>query len=242
MAAEQKTTLLQRSSIRTMRKDLKRLREADVVQESKKIIQAEVPAPTPVPPKKIVIQAVGAPEVKNPVATSPQNIEEIEKQKAFLLKQQQEELEAKAKKIKDEKEALMPEKNALVQAQKKWESSLNPIIEKQNKANEDEQAAIEKKRWPIEQELAKIKTKINEVDEKYQHYEKEEQEVSGGVAKTQATVQNIQNNLEARKEQKKQEAATPTQKVPTPTEDQRRKKFMEDIEAWASSQDKNPKT
>ncbi len=68
--------LVKSSDIRTMKKDLQRLREADVVRESQKIIQAKPgPAPTTKTPPKAAPVAVAQPQQKPiaaPVAAQPQ--------------------------------------------------------------------------------------------------------------------------------------------------------------------------
>ena len=60
----QEENLIQRANIRTMRKDLKQLRESDVLRESEKIIKLKIPSSKPsqasiaIKPEEIKIEQV----------------------------------------------------------------------------------------------------------------------------------------------------------------------------------------
>lgn len=223
------TSTFPRSAIRTMRKDLKKMREADVVKEKEKIVKAQASQPAAKQTTPPINLPIHGQDEAGPISI------ETEKQKAFLLQQQQEQLAAANKKLQQEKQALVPQKEALVKAKEKIEDSLKPLAAKEATASEDDQQVIEKQRWPIENELEKLKSKIEEVNERYEHYERQEQTVTQQAKEAQAGMAAAKDA--AMKEELRQRQEKNMQKeAPAPvSENQKRKKFMEDIEAWANS-------
>lgn len=159
-------------------------------------------------------------KVLNP-ATSQQAIE-AEKQKAFALKSQ----EVKA-------QAELQEKNQLLAKQNQEAETLKKTLEKTtikiNHSNDDE---LEKTNWAAERSAMEVKKHINDVIAKNKEVAVQKAQLEQKIAQTQEALH--QAELE-----KPQIPSTKPQTNPNnQNENERRRKFMEDIEAWANSTDK----
>src|SRR3989344_6886410 len=166
MAVDQKELdkkILQRTHIRTMKKDLKALRETDSVKERQKIsdlpliekkIEKIVPLPSKTPPPS-----------PNPLKNISGQANENEKQQIFLLGGQKLAASQELQNITQKQEpTLALEKNNALLEQKDWQGKLSPILEALKKI-EAEQATVENKtsNVPSEQEsLQKEKLDLEE--------------------------------------------------------------------------------
>ncbi len=151
---------LQRINIKTMKKDLQQLREADSLKEREKISKIEtVKEENPLAEQSLLQGRQNLQENKQLGKIFQQNTEqehsarikikeyanETEKQQIFLLESQRLNLENQIKAINQEKEPpLILEKNKILIEQKDWQRKLNPLVQEEEK-NEAEQKTIEDK-------------------------------------------------------------------------------------------------
>ena len=299
----QEENLIQRANIRTMRKDLKQLRESDVLRESEKIIKLKIPSSKPsqasiaikpeeikieqVPPSKVApsllteniikkpdiynIDTVSEddekklfntpfikrsvdikePQIKqssevlieksqkeeNIIAENKKYATEEEKQKIFLLESQKSDLERNIK-LPDKSHVsnLEFEKNEILEEQKDWQKKLDILINqeqeieaelknteaKENQISvpserqslektrwqlEDQRQKIEKKRWFLEQNIYTLENKIKKLNENYQSFSLEGNELKSQITKIDNTLKDIYLNILEREKSKNQKSA-----------------------------------
>ncbi len=264
--------LLQRSNIRTMKKDLKKLREADVVLERERIRGGEkktvVPTPADVTaapiaaqPQIVLTKPIQVPhESKEDLALKPL-ANENEKQKIFLFNAQKAELKNQFEALTQKKVPLIAEKNSILVEQKNWQTRLVPLIQKAAGAPEHADA-MEKQRAPIDQALSKLQADVKTIDVRYNGLVQEENEAIEKLSTIDRTLKEIYTHIQEREEEKKKNTVPPQapvqktesvkieekpylKEVLAPVkqklaesaniENVQRKKFMEDVEAWANS-------
>ncbi|OGZ63714.1 MAG: hypothetical protein A3A98_00275 [Candidatus Staskawiczbacteria bacterium RIFCSPLOWO2_01_FULL_40_39] len=167
------------------------------------------------------------------------------------------------KKIEAEKTKIENrEKENTIVAQRQY-------LEKERWKLEDQRQKIEKKRWPIEEHLAKLEEKIQDIDAKYEKITLEKGDLKTKIAEINSALKELNFSILPSEETAKQElmekpkehmpiepsklsrpaekntlkAVPPTVKEKfvqsTKIEEERRRKFMEDVERWASLSDKN---
>lgn len=190
---------LDRTIIRTMKKDLVRLREEDTRRESSKIAEFgdiggsknNSPSPkTSLKQGKVVAQNTTIVK-NNPPQNLPREIDtsldvkenasEIDKQKIFLYKSQKNELENQITTQAKEIPPILQEKNKLLASQRKWREKLAPLIEKEKNLSEDKTQSIEKQKWPIEREIKKTEDKVKEIDQTHRSLKEKENALKGKI-------------------------------------------------------------
>src|SRR5882724_7490642 len=143
--------LLQRSNIRTMKKDLKKLREADSAKESQKIIG---------------FKGIG---------------EEAEKQKQFVLRSKEAEAKEQLEVLAKQKAPVMLKKNEAISNSQQLQAKINPIDQKEKMATLKQFDSIEKQRLPLDQQKAALQEKIENLGQQEQELNKKEQEVKATI-------------------------------------------------------------
>ncbi|OGZ66485.1 MAG: hypothetical protein A3C50_00320 [Candidatus Staskawiczbacteria bacterium RIFCSPHIGHO2_02_FULL_43_16] len=187
--------LFKRTDIVTMRKDIKMLREFDTQKEAEKIV--------------------------TPASANPAEAMEIEKQRAFTLKTEKEQVEATLKQLEASKESVLTK-----------EKEQPAAVSKNVQLDE-----MEKRRWAAERSALEAKKRANEVEAKNKEAERQKIQLQEKIAQTNDALQAASAAINKQKNQ----PAQPVQPASSPApvgENERRKKFMEDIEAWANSADK----
>jgi len=178
-----------------MRKDIKMLREFDTQKEAEKIV--------------------------TPASANPAEAMEIEKQRAFTLKTEKEQVEATLKQLEASKESVLTK-----------EKEQPAAVSKNVQLDE-----MEKRRWAAERSALEAKKRANEVEAKNKEAERQKIQLQEKIAQTNDALQAASAAINKQKNQ----PAQPVQPASSPApvgENERRKKFMEDIEAWANSADK----
>lgn len=181
---------LKRAEVRTMKKDLRKMREADALKERGKIVnfgksdakkalesnqvkEQENNAVTKVFLKKTNEEL----EAENQLKTYAN---EEERQKIFLLENQKKEIEAEIAKERKEKEPnLALEKNELILAKKQWEDKIKAITKEEETIEEEQnfisnkektanvakdKEALEQKRWALEEKRQETEKKRWEIE------------------------------------------------------------------------------
>ncbi len=171
-----------------MKKDLKRLREADIVKESQRIMDTSGGAGDP----------------------------ETQKQKAFLLQKQQGELKQQLQVAAEAKVHAQEKAVAAKKEKNRLESSLpkNPTPETAG-------------RWQAEKDAANVAKKAEEIRQRSIEAQKKEESLKAKIAETKSALNQVQQ-------------ASPVPKPARPpitpiTEQEKKRKFMEDVETWANS-------
>ena len=274
MAVDQKE-LLQKTHIRTMRKDLQRLREFDVTKEHKNIAK-ELPAkkapvvenksaqqaPKPITPPHPVDQAL--------ILEAKKHADEKEKQQIFFVESKKNDLEKSVETItKKEELPLAEKKNTLVQERKTWKQKLDSFIGTHKEKSEDPKT--EKQQWKIEKELARVDGEIKTLETNHQNIIEKKQSLQKEITDGNISLESISHEALQKEATKKiqekeethppaKEHSAPHHKTPlhhaeslkniptavkeklqtqTNVEEEKRLKFMEDVERWASLNQKN---
>lgn len=264
IATEIRNKTIDKTAIRTMKKDLQKLQEADILAESEKIMSAKTVLSTPtkstvvVPPQPVSIpkkDLLVAPQAKivqqKPVdiAVVEKYASEEEKQRMFALKTQKEKVEQQVKEIAEEKKPeILAKKTKLEGIRNLWKKKLTPLQEKSSKG--EQKWSEEKKEWKAEREMIEKEKEIAKSQADYEKISKEESKIKEDARKAEEALRQIYSNVAARKEEEKQHPIpqkTEEVAIIKPSfeekmvkaateEDKIRRKFMEDVEKWASSQ------
>ncbi len=230
--AQQSTqNLLQRTNIRTMKKDLKALREAEVSRESKRITKMSGqndPPPqsalksqpkSPVPRKLEIKETdkaknIISTEIKEDIALAQENKKyalEPEKQEIFLLESERktllENLQEFSKKdsylIRQKETALKKQADLQVQTAKtKIESEMG------------------KESWQIENDLTKVNNEMQGIEKSIQLYEQQKVEIKNKISKINTSLNGIYRKIKERQNTKKEieeGLAKEAEKIPAPT-------------------------
>src|SRR3989344_3160878 len=296
MAIDQKEAqakeFLNRGDIVTMKKDIKRLREADAFKESARITttpiakqppkgasKEEIKIPVSSEPrvepkkdftKKIVISPTPK-DAQKPTRPSgnKNNATEDEKQKIFLLESQRTETEKELRLLSEKTPALESEKSNIQKEREGWQNKLSVIIEEGKTGTEEQKQEVEKKRWPIETELEKTGNRIKDVDAKYNELGQTKTQLVQKITQIDNSLKEIYSNIETRTQAAETVSRQPIT-PPTPpkkemppaespvkepekpylknippavkeklaesvsSEEEQRRKFLEDIDKWAS--------
>lgn len=261
--------ILLKPHIRTMKKDIKRLRELDALKTSQKIIETinkpqAVPAPAPAlaPTTKTPTPAIKTQEIpqKIPASTvgslekAEQYASEEERQKIFLLKSRKADAEKELAQLQKEVAMLAPQKTKLETEKKTWQDKLNPILEQEKTAPENQKDALEKQKWPIEKAVADAASNLARLNQNLETINQKISSVKTRLADAESNLQELYGNALRRNVEKKREESILPKPSPQPTTPQpsfkekvqamnqrdqdQRKKFLEDIEAWAQSDKK----
>jgi len=170
----QEKDLFQKADIRTMKKDLARLREDDSLKEREKIVkikpaeekapkvinippEVQVPLPPPSPLQSILSlqekEIAPAPEKilqqntiqQNPKAKNAQFANEAEKQQIFLLQSERSNLEKQIKETnRGQEPGLILEKNKILIEQKDWQEKLGILVQEIEKSEAGQKTLEEK--------------------------------------------------------------------------------------------------
>lgn len=237
--------LLQRSSIRTMKKDIASLREADSLQEKQKISNIKI---------------------DNKSGTDSI---EIEKQRAFLLRSQKTNLEKQLQGINfKENISLREEKNKVFLEKENLQKKVNAMSKAEEMGIELDENA-EKKQWVAEGNMVTLENKLKGLEEKNQLSQSVQNNIEKEIGGIDNSLKNIDSVILERKKVEEQPRSkvepslpkTPSveqsslqdkaflKEVPLPAkeklaettrvEEKQRAKFMEDVERWAASSDTN---
>ena len=210
MAEENKEKLkyLKREEIRTMAKDIKRLREMEAEEERRRIAalmagKKEAKQKIKILPKKIEKERVKKVKAEKPeekqlimklteIQEEFNNIlqkkKDLEIKRNLLLKQldqNQKKLEPISKREKEiEEEELEIEKKekSIIEAEEKRK------VERKRWELEEEREKIEKERWEIEENIKKINAEIKNCERNYQEFLKKEKEISSEKEKLEKRV------------------------------------------------------
>ncbi|TSC94995.1 MAG: virulent strain associated lipoprotein [Parcubacteria group bacterium Licking1014_1] len=176
---------LKRTEIRTMKKDLQKLREADALEEKDKIVKIktleEVRQMAEEKEKKSESEGKAGmekvlfkkdKEEKEAEANLKNYANEAEKQQIFLLESQRFNLESQIRLIEEEKDPdLKLEKNSILLEKRDWEKKLHSILEEEKKLETEqkfisdrekesnvlsEKQSLEKRRWELEEKRQEI--------------------------------------------------------------------------------------
>ncbi len=205
MAIDQQETI-QKTAIRTMKKDLARLREADATKESRKILDLGTVKKDP----------------------------EAQKQQIFLMEKQKSTLENELKAVEKEVDkVVMPSNNPA--KQKQLEQSLSSVIDRQEKEpDEIKKETLEKQRWMVEKKLADVQKNIVNVEAKRTELSQKKEEITASVASLSEGVKKIEAEAPPKPAQPTTPPREKLMETAT-AENEQRRKFMEDIEKWANA-------
>ena len=158
-------------------------------------------------------QKVFEPDIKQPI--------EAEKQKIFALKSQ-----------KTQAQTELQEKEQLLGKQEKEAEVLKEALKKATLATKNSASAsdeLDKKRWATERKEAEAKKQMEELQAKNKAAEAQKAELQQKI---------VQTNESLNQTKPIPQPVQSTAKVFPASENEQRKKFMEDIEAWATSSEK----
>ena len=173
---------LKRAEIRTMKKDLRKLREKDALRERDKIVNIKTIEEQKQEQEEIQ-RKTGLERVLQKNTEEERQAEkqikgfanESEKQQIFIFEAQRLELEKQAETIEKEKEpVLLMEKNKIMIEKRNWEEKLKEILAEEGKVESEqkilsdrekqsnvpsEKKSLEQGRWAIEDQRQKIEKK-----------------------------------------------------------------------------------
>jgi hypothetical protein len=187
---------LKRAEIRTMRKDLLALREADSLKERDKIATIKTLEEQQSEHEKELEKATGEKAAREQVLQKNEQQETIaekdlknyateqERQQMFLLESQRLAFEKQSDEIDQKKDpALKLEKNKLLLSKRDWQDKLNAILEQEKKLEgeqgflsqkaqasniPEERKGLEARRWDIDKEIQEIEKKRWEAEKQIQ--------------------------------------------------------------------------
>ncbi len=197
---------LKRAEVRTMRKDLRALREVDALKEKDKIIKLKTLEEQLIEKKKAdelarakeTAEKIGRKEILEKNATEEQIAEkdlknyatEQERQQIFLLESNRLEFEKQIDAIDEEKDpALKLEKNQLLLQKRDLQTKLDSILAEEKKLEDEEKfivenektTTIDSQRKSLEQSRWDLDEKIKEVEKKRWAAEKSLQEIDDKI-------------------------------------------------------------
>lgn len=221
-----------RMDIKTMRKDLKRLRETDSLKERQKISNANpiAPAQNNSPLEQLKSET---PVIKNTLpAPAPDNraIKDIglktnvkeyateeEKQQIFLAKSKRSDLE---KELNETPEAAAPitlEKDQISQQYDQLQKKLEMMMEREEKeTSESQKEILEKKRWQQERELKKKENQIKNLNQTRQQFAKKEIETRANLATIEESLKTVYGDIAKRQPVKKETSGQTPEPAPKP--------------------------
>jgi len=159
-----------------------------------------------------------AEKIVAPKSANPAQSVEVEKQRVFALKTEKGQVETKLKELEVKKEPVA----AKVKEQ--------PAAVSKN-AQLDE---MEKRRWAAERSALEAKKRADELVAKNKEAERQKAQLQQKIAQTNDALRQASSALDQKKSQPE---SAPVKPAPA-NENERRRKFMEDIEAWANSDKK----
>lgn len=230
MAVDQKSQtkeVVRRSAIRTMKKDIRRLRETDTVKESEKIIKLDLtPPPAPVKPfdsaqgkpAPIVPPKPSTPVIKTPAPLparpskealfAKEHATEPEKQQMFALESKKNELARQLAEKEKQSAPVAFEKNRLAEQQRQWQEKAGQM---------DAKKADEKERFPIDRELSNITGQLQRIEGQYSAALGQEQQIKQEIKAITSALEDVYTAIRQRYEAKA--AASAAQAVKPPQEE-----------------------
>jgi len=204
---------LKRVEIRTMRKDLLALREADAVKERNKIaniktIDEQIQEQKKVLEQRDKVQVQKAniekisKEVKREEIEAKQDLKhyalEPEKEQMFLLESKKFALEEKIKKIEMGQESeLLLNKNKILLEIKKWHEKLGVVISEEEKMEGRQKVIAEKARTTqIPSERKSLEGERWNLDKEIQETEKKRWQIEKQIEDLEAKITQINNNFQ----------------------------------------------
>ena len=182
---------LQRINIRTMRKDLQKLREADVTQASRKITATPAfseakPFNIPIKPfdpaqgkpaatSPSIPRAMPTPQEQEAIAQAKKLATEEEKQRIFLLESQKAQVQEKMKATESANNpALILEKNSILLELKQLQEKLSPLALEEQKLEarlkeveeRENQTAVPAQQKALEQDRMSLEDRREETEKK----------------------------------------------------------------------------
>lgn len=157
-------------------------------------------------------------QLKSLEPIAPKAPAEAQKQRVFALKAEEALAQAKLKELEAQKEAVFAkEKSQLVAKQQEQAEVLKSIHEKEGVA-----------KWAVERKAVETKKQMDELEIKNKEAENQKRQLQQKIAQTNDALSQAKPVIEEKIEPQKPAPAVIN-------ENDRRKKFMEDIEAWANS-------
>lgn len=204
---QQVKEFLKRAEIRTMKKDLRQLREKDALKERDKIVKIKTLEEQQAEEAKKIqerelakqkAESAGVEKVLGRQAEqekiAEENIKdyasETERQQIFLLESERFNLENQIKAFETEKEpALKLEENNLLIEKRNWEQRLNSILAEEKKLEEEQKFIVEKdqasqipeEKKALEKRKWELDSKIQEIEKRRWKMEKQMQEIDGKI-------------------------------------------------------------
>lgn len=207
---------LKRAEIKTMKKDLQKLREVDALEERDKIVKGKT-----VEEEKAELEKISKTQQREKVLSKNINeereaekqiksyAEESEKQQIFLFESQRLGLEKQIDVFEQEKEsALALEKNRILIEKRGQETKLNNIIAEEQKIEEEQKFIGEKEKTSnvpsekksLEERRGELEIKRQEIEKKRWVVEKEIKKIEEGLLKIDADYQKITEEKNSLKE------------------------------------------
>ncbi|MDP2741087.1 MAG: hypothetical protein Q8O66_00125 [bacterium] len=211
---------LERTEIRTMRKDLQKLREVDALQERDKIIKIKTPEEE-LSVRKLAEEKIrqsgeekthdllernerekilqkNTEEEKEAKVNLKNYANESEKQQIFLFESQRFDLENQIKTIEDQKDpALKLEKNRILLIKGDWEKRLNTILEEEKKLETEQKYISEKeKESSVATEKQSLEKRRWDLEKDRQEIEKKRWEIERELVKIENQVKKIDEDYE----------------------------------------------
>ena len=198
---------LKRAEIRTMRKDLQELREADALEERDKIIKGKTAEEekAEIAKKKEAEKATLENQQREKVLSKNINeersaekqiksyAEESEKQRIFIFESQRLGLEKQIDVFEQEKESsLLLEKNRILINKRTLETKLNDIVAEEQKVEKEEKFIVEKEKTSnVPSEKKSLEEKRSELETKRQEIEKKRWAAEKEIKKTEDELEKI---------------------------------------------------
>lgn len=205
MAIDQKE-LLQRASIKTMKKDLKRLREADAKKESQKIISVRTPEKKAEPVKPAVatepssslqVSLQAQAQSDRRITDLKHVANESEKQEIFLLESRRKALAQKLIDFaKGEEVSLMAEKDKAIAESSSVKEHMDQLTQK---AQDKGDKMAEQQAWFLAQELKKADSAIQGINEQIESVKRKKGAFQLEIQGIDDALRSIADGLEARK-------------------------------------------
>jgi hypothetical protein len=196
---------LERTEIRTMRKDLQRLRELDALQEREKIVKIKTPEEELLIQKLVKEKARQSADEKTRDLSEKNEREKIlqqnyekekeakinlknyadepEKQQIFLLESQRFDLESQVKEIEEKRDPdLKLEKNRILLTKGDWEKKIKTILEEETRLEAEQKFISEReKESTIELEKKNLEKRRWDLEKERQEIEKKRWQVEREV-------------------------------------------------------------
>jgi len=222
MVIEQQA-IIQKADIRTMKKDLARLREADAAKESRKISSLE------------------------------SRDMEAQKQKLFLMESQKSDLQDKLAAMEKEASKVTVPSNTPAKQEQLEQSLSSVIDRQEKEPDEIKKEYLEKQRWMAEKKLADAQQNVAGIEAKRAEITQKKQDIAANAAALdeevkKATAAMAEAVVEAANRAGRMANSPVAKESPNPApktredllktataENEQRRRFMEDIEKWANS-------